>query len=60
MNEVLKIGGKADVKNNIKQQEIKNLVVVSYKFLAIRSTSKHEESYLSTSLNERISEWAYF
>ena len=59
MNEVLKIGGKADVKNNIKQ-EIKNLVVVSYKFLAIRSTIKHEESYLSTSLNERISEWAYF
>ena len=60
MNEVLKIGGKADVKNNIKQQEIKNLVVVSYKFLAIRSTIKHEESYLSTFLNERISEWAYF
>ena len=60
MNEVLKIGGKADVKNNIKQQEIKNLVVVSYKFLAIRSTIEHEESYLSTSLNERISEWAYF
>ena len=60
MNELLKIGGKADVKNNIKQQEIKNLVVVCYQFLAIRSTIKHNESYLLTSLNERISEWAYF